>query len=155
MVVDIQTGKTVQEMSFFTKEPLGFAGSMNFYVYADGDSVNFVDVSGLKKVSFGFASCGIYISITVWKNGWILEGDTGITTTLVGGGISFCDNYSKKQSNNFKNNIAISVGVSKYLGIEINPGKREACVSVGAGIRFPLSVSTSFTNLLNTNKTGK
>ncbi len=30
------------------KEPLGFAGSMNFYVYADGDSVNFVDVSGLK-----------------------------------------------------------------------------------------------------------
>ncbi len=46
------------EISFFNtflnirfetlKEPLGFAGSMNFYVYADGDSVNFVDVSGLK-----------------------------------------------------------------------------------------------------------
>ncbi len=48
MVVDIQTGKTIQKISFFTKEPLGFAGSMNFYVYADGDSVNFVDVSGLK-----------------------------------------------------------------------------------------------------------
>ncbi len=51
MVVDIQTGKTVQEMSFFTKEPLGFAGSMNFYLYADGDSVNFVDVSGLNPYS--------------------------------------------------------------------------------------------------------
>jgi RHS repeat-associated protein len=30
------------------KEPLGFAGSDNFYSYCDGDPVNFVDVSGKK-----------------------------------------------------------------------------------------------------------
>ncbi len=54
MVIDIQTGKTIQKISFFTKEPLGFAGSMNFYVYADGDSVNRIDLDGLddKRVRY-------------------------------------------------------------------------------------------------------
>ncbi len=29
------------------KEPLGFAGSLNFYAYCEGDAVNFVDLTGL------------------------------------------------------------------------------------------------------------
>ncbi|HOW52262.1 MAG TPA: RHS repeat-associated core domain-containing protein [bacterium] len=33
---------------WISKEPLGFAGSMNFYTYAGNDPVNRVDVSGLK-----------------------------------------------------------------------------------------------------------
>ncbi len=67
MVVDIRTGKTVQEISFFTKEPLGFAESVNFYVYADGDSVNFVDVSGL----FRFAkNVSTYVSKAIQNINW-------------------------------------------------------------------------------------
>ena len=31
-----------------SKEPLGFEGSLNFYVYCDADPVNYVDVTGLK-----------------------------------------------------------------------------------------------------------
>ncbi|GEM_PF-3503642 len=31
-----------------SKEPLGFNGSSNFYVYANNDPVNFVDINGLK-----------------------------------------------------------------------------------------------------------
>jgi RHS repeat-associated protein len=31
-----------------SKEPLGFNGSSNFYVYAENDPVNFVDVTGLE-----------------------------------------------------------------------------------------------------------
>ena len=38
---DPETGRWI------SKEPLGFAGSNNFYAYVDGDPVNYVDVSGL------------------------------------------------------------------------------------------------------------
>ena len=37
---DPETGRWI------SKEPLGFAGSNNFYAYVDGDPVNFVDVNG-------------------------------------------------------------------------------------------------------------
>ncbi len=44
---DPETGRWI------SKEPLGFAGSMNFYVYAGNDPVNFVDLDGLKLIISG------------------------------------------------------------------------------------------------------
>jgi len=32
-----------------SKEPLGFAGARNFYVYAGNDAINYLDVTGLKR----------------------------------------------------------------------------------------------------------
>jgi RHS repeat-associated protein len=37
-----------------SKEPLGFNGSDNFYVYANNDPINFVDVNGLWAVTISF-----------------------------------------------------------------------------------------------------
>ena len=44
---DPETGRWI------SKEPLGFAGSNNFYAYVDGDPVNAVDSNGLKIVYLG------------------------------------------------------------------------------------------------------
>jgi RHS repeat-associated protein len=49
---DAQTGR------WTTKEPAGFAGSVNFYTYAHNDPVNFVDQSGLADRS------------SPWQVGW-------------------------------------------------------------------------------------
>ena len=48
-----------------TKEPLGFAGGLNFYAYAGNDPINFVEPDGLKTYPFMFEQSSVSVRASI------------------------------------------------------------------------------------------
>ena len=87
------------------KEPLGFAGSENFYQYANGDPVNFFDPDGL--VAAAIAAPGVLEFLAPAAEAAPLLGPVGLAAigviTLVGAYEAFCDNAAAPPADFAKN----------------------------------------------------
>jgi RHS repeat-associated protein len=75
---------------WISKEPLGFAGALNWYVYCDNDGVNYVDPSGLFTSWYGLVG-GVLTA--VGGATLLASGPLGAAMMIVGGALMVYDVY--------------------------------------------------------------
>ena len=138
------------------KDPIGFAGGdTDLYGYVLNDPVNLIDPFGLWSVTGGGSSMGIDISTTIYDSnlGWWpsrLESDLGVSTTLVGGGISI--NFDTSLANPCPNDdVIVSLSLlSKYLGVSYDTQLSHWSINIGLGLGLsPVSFGTSLDNFVS------
>lgn len=137
------------------KDPIGFAGGdIDLYGYCLNDPVNWSDPWGLWGVKIGGSLVGADFSATIYNSnkGWFpsTTTDLGVSTTAFGGGIQFtfdddpCESYSSHGEDMF-----VSMGIGKYLGVSYNPELTRGSANVGLSLGLPVSFGTSAENFAN------
>ncbi len=59
------------------KEPLGLAGSLNFYAYCEGDAVNFVDLTGLLRLYYSVKYGELYLTDMIGSQPFSIKATSG------------------------------------------------------------------------------
>jgi len=136
---------------FLQPDPIGLDGDdINLYAYVANNPVNWIDPWGLWSVTYGGTLMGADFSSTLYdsNSGWFpnTEPNISVSTTAAGGGLQFnfdlrCDKSSPDDD------LTVSWGLSKYLGISYNSQLSRGSVNLGLGLGLPVSFGTSAQNL--------
>jgi hypothetical protein len=134
------------------KDPIRFkGGNTNLFGYTLGDGINFIDPLGLKwKVQLGGSMGGFDINATIYDSDYGLfpsyadKPEIGVSTTLIGGGISFI--HESNESCPKGNEVVTSYGINKYLSYGQTTDLSQQQVTIGAALGSPISFSTSIQN---------
>jgi hypothetical protein len=109
-------------------------------------------VAGLTGVNVGGSGFFMDLSATVYdsKKGWFPSTETigSVSTTLVGGGIQITFDTGVESRTNPINDVLVSLGLAKYLGITYNTELSRGSINIGLGLGLPLTFGTSLDNLL-------
>ena len=138
------------------KDPIRFAGGdTNLYGYVLGDPVNGIDAIGLFKIIAGGSFSGFdYSSIVYDSNAGsglfgtglfpIQKTQQGVSTTLIGGGLSFVfDTGIRAYGIPKGDEVGVNVGTffSKFLSLGTNNTLSEVSINIGLGLGLPISLS--------------
>jgi RHS repeat-associated protein len=133
------------------KDPIGFAGGdTDLYGYVLNDPINFIDPRGLWGIKYGGSLIGIDFSAALYDSdkGWFPNAttDIGVSTTAFGGGIQITFDTGVESRSNPCEDVNVSMGMGKYLGVTYNTELSRGSVNLGLGLGLPLTLSTPIKN---------
>jgi RHS repeat-associated protein len=133
------------------KDSIGFdGGDTDLYGYVLNNPVNLFDPLGLWGINYGGSLMGIDFSATVYDSnrGWFpsTTTDIGVSTTVVGGGLQFTFDTPVESRTNPCEDVNVSLGLGKYLGVTYNLELSRASINLGLGLGLPVSFSTPIQN---------
>jgi hypothetical protein len=127
-------------------------GAQVAYPYFRNNPMNCVDPTGLWGVMVGGSWAGMDLSAELYDSdlGWApsAETDIGVSTTLVGGGIRLTFDLPIPSETCSKEDLNISLGLSKYLGFTYNTELSRGSINMGLGLGLPVTFSTSIVNFI-------
>ncbi len=114
--------------------------------------MNFVDPLGLWEIKYGGSLMGIDFSATAYdsKKGFLpsTTTDIGVSTTAFGGGFQFAFDTPVESKTCPSEDVNVSLGMAKYLGVSFNTELSRASVNLGLGLGLPITLSTSLQNFI-------
>jgi RHS repeat-associated protein len=131
------------------KDPIGFAGGdTDLYGYCLNDPINLVDPYGFWGVKIGGALVGIDFSAPIYdsNSGWFsaTKPNLEVSTTIFGGGIQITfDNDPCESITSKTEEIKVSLGLGKYLGVSYNLLLTRGSMNIGLSLGLPISFSSS------------
>jgi len=135
------------------KDPIFFdGGDTDLYRYCLNNPITLTDPLGLWGVRIGGSLIGADFSTAIYDSnkGWFPDTvtDLGFSTTAFGGGMQItfdndpCESYSSRDED-----MLVSMGLGKYLGVSYNPQLTRGAVNIGLGLGLPVTFSTSIENV--------
>jgi RHS repeat-associated protein len=132
---------------YLRPDPIGLAGGINLFPYASNNPINLIDPFGLWGLNLGGSLIGVDFSTTIYdsKKGWfpISQPNLGVSTTLFGGGFQFAFDTPIHGDPCSEDDLNISWGLSRYLGMTYNTELTKGSVNIGLGLGLPVSFSSS------------
>jgi RHS repeat-associated protein len=143
---------------FLQPDPIGYAGGINLYGYANNDPLNLTDQIGLIVLSLGGSGeayfifgggggAGIYYDTDTGRIGTYVAGEAGVGIGL-SAGINFGVSKSMQTFQGFSSQIRVGAGPvtgqanMSHLDKPITGGS----VSSGVGVPFDFTISKSYTS---------
>jgi RHS repeat-associated protein len=133
------------------KDPILFSGGdTDLYGYCLNDPINAIDPFGLWGINYGGSLMGIDFSATLYDSnkGWFpsTTTDIGVSTTAFGGGIQITFDTPVESRTNPCEDVNVSMGMGKYLGVTYNTELSRGSVNLGLGLGLPITFSTPIQN---------
>jgi len=128
------------------KDPMLFeGGDTDLYGYVLNDPVNWIDPEGLWGIVVGGSAFGFDFSSSLYDSdkGWFPSNkmNASNSTTLFGGGIQFTFDTPIESRNNACDDLNVSIGMGKYLGVTYNTELTHGSVNLGLGLGLPITFS--------------
>ena len=135
---------------FISEDPIRFVGGIKSYYYCLNNPVNLLDPLGLWGINYGGSLMGIDFSATLYDSnrGWFpsTTTDIGVSTTAFGGGLQITFDTPVESRANPCEDVNVSMGMGKFLGITYNTELSRGSVNLGLGLGLPISFSTPIQN---------